>query len=144
MVINLGPYPPRLITAAVRCWGLSPPHVYGSVQVQPRWSGYDITEFRINITNSSNGEVLKQATVTYSGQNEYHYFNETLSECVNSLNNSSISVRATVFSGNYGESVPSSAVEARMDIDRGKNSHCPHGYNLNYVSCNLCLSIKKL
>ena len=99
--------------------------------MQPRWTGYDITEFRINITNARNGEVLKQATIPYSGQNEYHYFNETLSACVNSLNNSSILVRATVFSRNYGESVPSSAVEAT--VEKGINSHCPHACKLKYV-----------
>lgn len=82
------------------------------------------------MTNASNGEVLKQTTIPYSGQfeNKYHYFNETLSGCVNSLNNSSILVKATFFSRNYGESVPSSAVEATME--RGINSHCLHACKL--------------
>ena len=98
---------------------MSPPQLYGSLQEQPRWSEYDITELQINITNSSNGELLKQTTIPYSDREENHYFNETLPGCVESLNNnSSIFVGATAFSGTYGESVPSSAIEARMDTSK--------------------------
>lgn len=87
--------------------------------MQPRWSEYDITELQINITNSSNGELLKQTTFPYSGQEENHYFNETLPGCVESLNNnSSILVGATAFSETYDESVLSSAIEARIDTSK--------------------------
>ena len=119
MKIPAGPYPPQLITASVRCWGLSPPQLYGSLQVQLRWLEYDITELRINITNSSNGDVLKQTTIPYSDQEGNYYFNETLPGCVeSSLNNFSILVGATVYSNAYGESAPSSAIEARMDTGK--------------------------
>ena len=69
----------------------------------------------MNITDSSNGVILRQTTIPYSGQNEYHYFNETLPGCVDSLNNSSVFVSTAAFSRIYGESVPSPAIEAKMD-----------------------------
>ena len=96
--------------------------LYGSIQVQPRWEGYDITGFIINVTNSSTGEVLKQDTIQYSGQNVSHYFNQTLSEfsgCIDPRNNdSSLLISATVFSITYGESLPSQAIEARVSTGK--------------------------
>ena len=123
LAIILGPYPPRLTSAVVRCWDLSLPQLYGLVQVQPRWTGYDITEFRINIINGSSGEVLKRTTIPYyEGQNAHHYFNETLPGCVVSLNgNSSVLVSSTAFSSVHGESAPSSAIEARLDSGKFHN-----------------------
>ena len=97
------------------CGDLLPPQLHGSVQVQPRWTGYDITELRINITDGSNGEILKQATIPYRNSDQ-NFFNVTLPGCVVSLNiNSSILVSATAFSSAYGESVSSPAIEAIMD-----------------------------
>ena len=102
----------------MRCQDLLPPQLSGSVQVQPRWIGYDITELQISVTDGSNGEVLKQATIPYINSDQ-NYFNATLPGCAVSLNiNSSILVSATAFSSVYGESVSSPAIEARMD--RGK------------------------
>lgn len=97
------------------CGDLLPPQFHGSVQVQPRWTGYDITELRINITDGSNGEILKQATIPYRNSDQ-NFFNATLPGCVVSLNiNSSILVSATAFSSAYGESISSPAIEAIMD-----------------------------
>jgi hypothetical protein len=85
--------------------------------VEPRWIGYDIIELQINITNGSNGEVLKQTSIPYINSDQ-NYFNVSLPGCVVSLSNSSILVSATAISSAYGESVSSTAIEARMN--RGK------------------------
>ena len=123
-IIFIRPYPPELTTAEVRCRDQSPLMLYGSIEARPRWEGYDITEFRINVTNGSTGEVLKQDTIKYNGHNVYHYFNQTLNElsgCVDPLNNSSILISATVFSITFGESLPSQSIEAR--VSRGNYSN---------------------
>ena len=77
-----------------------------------------ISELRVNIINNSNGVVLTQTTIPYNGQKEHHYFNQILSNCVESQINSSFLVSATAFSNTYGESEPSLAIEAK--IDRGR------------------------
>lgn len=127
----LGPYTPELAALTVRCQGVTPPVLHGSIRVQPRWTGYDITEIRINITYSDNGVVLqRETTIPYNDQKECHYFNETLSGCVDSLSNFSVLVSAITISSTYGESVPSPPVEAR--IDKG---------TLIFLPCNLCLGL---
>lgn len=101
----------------MRCKGSLPPELHGCLRFQLRWDGYDIQEFRINITGSSDvSEVdLLQTTIPFSGQVEYVHFSQVLPGCMDLVKYSLFLVSATVFSRTYGESIPSLTIETSAD-----------------------------
>ena len=56
---NLGPDPP-LVTLEVVYRSTLPPRLYATIKGQPLWPGYEISEFRVNIMNSSSGFLLDE------------------------------------------------------------------------------------
>lgn len=96
------------------------PQIHLSIQTQPLWQGYIISEFRLNTTNENNGMVLKQINITLNGQTYYEYhFNDTLYRGTIEYCVSSVLFTATALSPVYGESV-SSTID--VTLDRRKKS----------------------
>ena len=93
--------------------------IHLSIQTQPLWPGYNISEFRMNAINDNDGMVLTQVSIPLNDQTNYKYsFNETLSRGVSQACISSVSFAATALSPVYGESMPS---KIEVTLDRRKN-----------------------
>lgn len=115
----VGPHPPMLRVLNVSCG----PQIHLSVQTQPLWPGYNISEFTLNTTNENNGLVLKQIRTPLKGQTDYeNHFNETFEYCM-----SSVLFTATALSPVYGESM-SSTINVTLDR-RKKNLPTYYHYN---------------
>ena len=103
--IHAGPYPPtfRIESDGASCKHSTPPRFVGIIQGIPLWPGYVISEFKLNIMDSSNGVTLKQFSIANNGQSD---FNVTLSIHAKQLCSSMLLVSATSLSPSYGESAP--------------------------------------
>ena len=110
MDIIAGPLPPSLDIANGQC---SPDVLLDfslSIEAQPLWLGYNISEFKVNITDRNNGELLLITSVVpyheNATANSFHYLlNETLSAGDIQRCSSSVLISATAVSANYGESM---------------------------------------
>ena len=105
------------------------PQIHLRFQTQPLWSGYNISEIRLNITDDNNEMVLTQISIPLNGQTEYH-FHETLSHGTSELCVSSVLFTATALNPVYGESI-SSTIE--VTLDRCKKSFPILWYSLSYL-----------
>ena len=75
--IILGPYPPS-VNVDIYYSPISLPMILVSIHGLPRWPGYEMSEYMVNITISSNNSLLHQATVLNNLENNTVPFNWTL------------------------------------------------------------------
>ena len=73
----LGPYP-LSVNVDVYYSPTSLPMILASIHGLPRWPGYEMSEYTVNITISSNNSLLHQATVLNNLENNTVSFNWTL------------------------------------------------------------------
>ena len=117
-ILYAGPNPPAVrVNVTYRPSML--PQVTAAVTGQPLWDGYEITEYRVNITNGSDGSLLEQITVpNVSNRNNsvsvninQSLFESTTQHCY------SLVVSASAVSSLYGVSEPG---QFRAAMLRGK------------------------
>ena len=68
LFIIVGPHPPNL-TADVTYYPSTLPFVSIKITGKPLWPNYEITEYRVNITNGSDSSLLDRITVTVPNDN---------------------------------------------------------------------------
>lgn len=106
--IQTGPYPPDVIIKVMYSNLIgSLPVIYATMTIYPRTPVYDISEFKMIITNASDGSILNQTMIPSS------YGNNTSTVDVHELLPHSLSygctklrLTVTVASDMYGESNP--------------------------------------
>ena len=83
----------------------SPPTILATIRGLPRWPGYEISEYTVNIINTSNNSLFTQDTIPNNLENNTAVFNRSLqSSFVQECNTMTISVSAVSIT--YGKSVP--------------------------------------
>ncbi len=90
-------------------------YVNVSVYAQPLWPDYTLLEVEVNITSNRNGVVFAELIIPLNGSNSYQ-FNQILPSS-ETQHCSSVSIRASVLSSNYGESEITSV---ELEIPRGR------------------------
>ena len=107
--MQTGPHPPEVIVdISYSSYTSSLPAIFATITGHPRWPGYVISEFNVNITNSSDDSLLNQATIINNCGNNTCIVDvrELLPSQLQSYECTTLEIAATTESAKYGESAP--------------------------------------
>lgn len=95
-----------------------PPIIIATIHGLPRWPGYEISEYTVNITETKNKSLLYQATILNNFENNTVIFKRSLnSSAVQECNTLRISVSA--MSTTHGDS---ESTQTNLKLLKGKYS----------------------
>ena len=95
-----------------------PPIIIATIHGLPRWPGYEISEYTVNITETKNKSLLYQATILNNFENNTVIFKRSLnSSAVQECNTLRISVSA--MSTTHGDS---ESTQTNLKLLKGKSS----------------------
>ena len=86
----------------IRYSPILPPKLYATIHGIPRWPDYEISEYKVNITDTSDNSLLSQTTVLNSLDDTVEFNKSLQSSFAQECNTLRISVSAV--SDSYGES----------------------------------------